>query len=436
MRKLSYFHSAMVALMFAFAMTSCSSDDDKPDTPAEPEQPEETYHYDLTVTIGKHGGMASQETHLTMSVPSLSDPNTTIDFNGKGVEITDYTIESIYDGKYMYQVPTTEDRFAKLQIIQKQNKDKQELNVIRERPFGTNTYAARKYTHAWLNENTLVVMAANGTADKIVWTKLNTDDMTIINEGTLPLTVAEGFETFTTSGLLTYRKSDNKLFYFYYSKKGSGRTASKESFFHIAIINPETMAVEREIVNKEASEMQGSAYGELMQNFMFFDDQENLYLSAFSSVNKKNIGKLLRIKKGEYDFEAGYNAFPDALGKIVSVLYIGNGKALAYSGDASIGTGIQDVAYYYSIVDLNAKTATRIKYNGVDLPYSAGSFSQRAVYNAKESKAYFGVSNDEGETVYVYDVATGAVTKGLSIAPGYYFDQIRLVQDEKSTDKK
>ena len=117
MRKLSYFHAAIATLLLAFAFTSCSSDDDdNKKKPEEPAQPEVTYHYDLTVTVGKHGGMASQETHLTMSVPSLSDPNTTVDFKGNGIEITDYTIENIYDNKYMYQVPTSEDRFAKLQI--------------------------------------------------------------------------------------------------------------------------------------------------------------------------------------------------------------------------------------------------------------------------------------------------------------------------------
>ena len=36
-----------------------------------------------------------------------------------------------------------------------------------------------------------------------------------------------GWETFTTSGILSYRKSDNKLFYFYYNKKGSGHTDRK-----------------------------------------------------------------------------------------------------------------------------------------------------------------------------------------------------------------
>ena len=428
MKKLSIFHSAMVALMFTFAFTACSSDDDDNNgtttQPEQPAQPEVTYHYDLTVTVGKHGGMASQETHLTLSVDSLTNPNMTVNFEGNGIEITDYTIENIYDAKYMYQVPTTADRFAKLQL--KNNR----LNVIRERPFQTNTYDSRKYTHAWLNDSTLLVMAANGDANKIIWTKLNSNTMAILSEGELNFSVADGFETFTTSGLLTYRKADNKLFYFFYGKKGSGRTATKESNFHVAVINPETMAVEQNNLSPMTAEMQGSAYGELMQNFMFFDDNDNLYLSVFSKVGSQNIGSLLRIKKGEFNFEDGYNAFPDAKGKIVSVLYIGSGKALAYSGDAALGTGIQDPAYYYSIVDLTAKTATPIKYNGDELPYSAGSFSQRAVYNAKENRAYFGVSNADGETIYVYDVATGNVTKGLSIAPGYYFDQIRLVQND------
>ena len=174
----------MAALMMTAAFVSCSTDDD--DNGTGPDVTPVSTHYDLTVTAGKHGGMASQETHLTLSVASLSDPNTTVDFAGKGVEITDYTIENIYDKKYMYQVPTTGDRFVKLQL--KDNK----LSVIRERPFGTNTYAPRKYTHAWLNDNTLVIMAANGTTDKIIWTKLNTDDMTIVKEGQLTLSVAEG----------------------------------------------------------------------------------------------------------------------------------------------------------------------------------------------------------------------------------------------------
>jgi hypothetical protein len=371
--------------------------------------------------------MAKSETHVTLSVASLNNPDSTITFDGKGVEITDYTIESIYDNEFMYQVPSSKDRFSKLQL-----KDNN-LTVVQEQKFDQNTYAPRNYTHAWLDKNTLLIMSTTDDHTKVIWTKLNTKDMSIIAEGSLDdIKVAEGYNVLTTSGIVAYRKSDNKLFYFFYNKKetsGSNKT-SNEPYFRIAVINAETMAVENEIVNTEAEQCTASAYGELLQNTIFFDENDNLYISCFSKVSKKNIGSLLRIKKGEFNFEEGYNAFPasEAKGKLLTVQYLGNGKVLAYSGDNAAGTGIQDPAYYYSIIDINAKTATRLQYNGEDIAYSAGSFSQRSVYNAKENKAYFGVSNETENRIYIYDVATGNVSLGSKLATGVYFDQIRFFE--------
>lgn len=420
MKKLSFLHSLMAVLMITAAFTACSEDDDNGTSGSS-----KGAHYDLTITVGKHGGMAKTETHVTLSVASLSDHDTTITFDGKGVEITDYTIESIYDDEFMYQVPSSMDRFSKLQL--KNN----ELTVVQEQRFDKNTYTPRNYTHAWLDKNTLLIMSTSEDHTKVIWTKLNVKDMSIINEGTVDgIKVAEGYNVLSTSGLLTYRKSDKKLFYFYNNKgltSGSNKSTN-EPFFRIAVINPETMAVEQEIINSEAAQMQGSAYGELLQDFIFFDKDDNLYLTAFSTKSKKNYGQLLRIKNGEYDFEKGYNAFPDTKGKILTIQYLGGNKALVYSGDNAVGTGIQDVAYYYSIVDLDTKQATRLQYNGEDIAYSAGSFSQRSVYNAKENKAYFGVSNDTENRIYIYDVATGNVSLGSKLATGVYFDQIRFFE--------
>ncbi|MBE6247700.1 MAG: hypothetical protein E7106_00380 [Prevotella sp.] len=421
MKKISFFHSALAALALTVAFTSCSKDDENNDsTPPTPVTP---YHYDLTVSVGNHGGMGQdKQGHLTMSVASLSNPQTTITFVGSGSEITDYTMEAIYKGKYLYQVPVSADRFSKLQF--KNNK----MQVIQEQKFKENTYSSRNYTHAWINDNTLVIMASNGDNNKIIWTKLNTDDMSILAEGELAIPEKSGYTVLTTSGLLAYRKSDNKLFYFYYWKTKK-RNGVVEPNFHIAVVNPATMALEEDIVNSEGEQMQGSAYGELLQNTIFFDENDNLYLSAFNDVDGKNIGRLLRIKKGEKNFEAGYNAFPEAKGKLVSVMYLKDGKVLAYSGDAAAGTSIGSVAYYYSIIDVNTKKVTRLAYNGTEIPYSSGSFSQRAVYNSYENKGYFGVNTADEQAIYIYDVATGAVTKGASLAAGYYFEQIRIVED-------
>ncbi len=427
MKKLSIFYSLLTALLLSISFTSCSDDDENTIIPEpEPEPvPEVTYHYDLTVTAGNHGGMSKDKSHITLGVASLSDANATLSFEGTGAEITDYTMECIYDNKYIYQVPVSNDRFSKL--LFKDNK----MQVVQEQKFVKNTYKARNYTHTWLKDNTLLIMATDGEHKKVIWTKLNAEDMTIIAEGELTITVAEDYNVLTTSGIVAYRKSDNKLFYFYYNKKetsGSNKSTN-EPFFRIAVINPETMAVEQEIINKEAAQTTASAYGELLQQTVFFDENDNLYISCFNSVSKKNIGCLPRIKNGEFDFEAGYNAFPEAKGKLLTVQYLGNGKVLAYSGDAEAGTSIGSVAYYYSIINVNTKSSTRLAYNGAEIGLSSGSFSQRSAFNSKENKVYFGVNTETEQCIYIYNVATGAVTKGSNIAAGYYFDQIRILED-------
>ena len=393
------------------------------------------HHFDLTVTVGKQGGMGRDVTTIMQSRTTL-DGGPTVDFKNMGAEINaDYSMEMILKGKYYYQVPVSADRFVKLQFVN--NK----MEVVQAQPFVENTYNTRQYCHAWTSDNTLLIMAANGDKNAIVWTKLNTDDMSIISEGTLSLQVADGYDSFTTSGILAYRESDNKLFYFYYCKKGSGRTAKNEPNFHIAVIDANTMAVEQDIINSEANEMAGSAYGELLQQTTFFDEKGNLYLVAFSDTEIGEEGKLLRISKGNYNFDAGYNGFPNSDGKLLTTQYLGNGKVFTYSRNDALteddGKGgtrkanqIDSYSHYYSVIDLNANTRTRMAVNGSDIDYSSGRFSQRSAFDRGAGKVFFGVNTQNAAPcVYVYDVATGAVTKGVDVAEGYYFEQIRLVED-------
>lgn len=429
-----YLLSFAVLMMAMSLTTACSSDDDD-DTPA-PQPEVETiypYHFDVTVTLGQQGGMGRSVTTIMHSVDSLTG-STVINFKGEGGEINaTYSMETILRGKYYYQVPFSADRFTKFRF------ENDQVKVVQEQKFQTNTYTTRNYCHAWINDSTLIVMAANGDKNAIVWTKLNTNDMRILSEGTLGISVGEGWETFTTSGVLAYRQSDDKLFYFYYNKKGTGRKATKEKFFHVVTINATTMAVEQDIVNSEANEPAGSAYGELLQQTVFFDENDHLYLAAFNDTDAGETGKLLRIRKGERNFEAGYDGFPNSDGKLLTVQYLGNGKVFAYSrhDDSELGTAIDSYAHYYSVIDLNAKTRTRMAFGGQDIPYSSGRFSQRSAYVAKESKLYFGVNTETAQPcIYVYDVKTGTVSKGANIAEGYYFEQIRMVEDDSYTVTK
>ncbi|MDE6765629.1 MAG: hypothetical protein K2J52_04860, partial [Duncaniella sp.] len=62
--------------------------------------------------------------------------------------------------------------------------------------------------------------------------------------------------------------------------------------------------------------------------------------------------------------------------------------------------------------------------------YSGGRLSSRLAY--VNHKSYIGVdAKDTNPQIYIYDVATKTTIKGASMASGYYFEQIRVVEDVK-----
>lgn len=422
MRKIKFLLASFMSLFLAFGMTSCSDDDD-PDQPDDPTIIQD-YHFDLWVALDRHGGMGRDVQTLVRSVNSLESDQPEITFQGTGTEVNSLlSLETILKGAYYYQVPVSGDRFAK--YIIRDNK----VEVVKERRFQTNTYATRKYTHAWINDNTLVIMAANGDATKIVWTKLNADDMTIIDEGTLDVKMPEGGELFTTSGILTYRASDNKLFYFYFAKQ-SGRRGKRVTPMMTAVINPATMAVESDTPCFLDCEMVGTAYGELLQTTTFIDGNNNLYIACVTEdANGKEHSHLLKIPANSTSFDQSYDGFT-AGGKLISVMYVGDNKVVAYARDDEAGTDIDSFSHYYAVIDVNTKTSTPISYNGQRLAYSSGRFSSRMAY--VNHKAYIGVDADgQKPQIYIYDVTKNQTTLGATMASGYYFEQIRVVEDVK-----
>ncbi len=456
MKKFRFMLSAFLLMALSAGFVACSDDDDPkqdPDptptptpTPEPDKADDKTYHFDLFLTIGKHGGMSSKNSCIVRSVSSLAADQGVISITGVGTELAAkaYSMESITKGKYYYQVPYSADRFTKYEITE------EGIKIVQEQPFVKNTYKCRQYSYAWLNDNTLVIMAADGDKTHILWTKLNTDNMSIIDEGTLSLEVdtANGFELFTTTGILTYREADNKLFYFYFNKISSSgsnqlRTTDEENF-HVAVINAETMAVEHDSKSPVKAEMAGTAYGELLQNITMFDEAGNLYISAFREEDDNaNAGPamLLRINAGENEIDPSYNGFQNGDGKLLTVQYLGNNKAFIYSrndeapavttaeGKTIKPTAIDGYSHYYSILDLNTGYATRMSYNGKLLEYSGGRFSQRSI--VLNGKVYFATNTleDENSIIYIYDIDTQKVEKGAEVEGTHFFDVIRAVED-------
>ena len=116
---------------------------------------------------------------------------------------------------------------------------------------------------------------------------------------------------------------------------------------------------------------------------------------------------------------------------MLTIQYLANGKALAYSRDNSKGVKIDSVSHFYTIIDLATGERQRVSCSGVDLPYCGGRFSQRSVVVG--DKAYIGCTEGEGETdnprIYIYDIPTGEVTMGLQLSKGFCFDILRVIED-------
>ena len=433
MKNYKFVLRAFMALVMAASFTACS-DDDTP-TGGEEEPVVETHNFDIIVSIGEHGGMNQSEGTIIRRVNALTADQPMIDFTGKGVDITGtYTLEAITKGKYYYQVPESADQFVKFEIVA----DNQAPVVVARQPFKTVTYKQRNYTHAWLDDNTLLIMAANGDKNKIVWTKLDANDLSIIAEGTLDLTFKNAkAKMFSTSGILTYREADKKLFYFY-TEKESARKAYPG--IYTAVLNPSTMQIETTHESLVAEEMAGSAYGELLQNIVVYDETGTMYMACLSASEAGgDDGYLLRIKPGQTEFDPTYNGYKNPDGKLLTLQYLGNGKAFIYSRNDRVPnpenpdkflSGVSDYIQYYSILDMNTGVRTRLQYEGQDIPYSAGRFAQRSV--VVDGKVYFGVSTKEATNpcIYIYDIESGKVEKGVEISQGFYFDMIRVMDAE------
>ena len=79
-------------------------------------------------------------------------------------------------------------------------------------------------------------------------------------------------------------------------------------------------------------------------------------------------------------------------------------------------------------MDLTTDQKEEFTYNGEKLPYSSGTFSQRSLVTT--NKVYIGVNPKTSEPcVYIYDIKTGKTEKGLTIAEGYGFDRIVLIDN-------
>lgn len=414
---------------------------DNPDGPDNPDNPDnpglelDSGPFDLYVCAVKHGGMGQNKNGtFVIRVGDLSDAHPMVDFQGRGIDITqNYTMESITRGGYYYQVPQeATGGFVKFHI-ERDVADNQTIVVDAERPFKQNTYYPRKYTHAWLDKGATILIVGTDADHKIVyWSKLAESDLMVKEEGTLDIPIPAGYETLSTSGLLTVRPTDGKLFYIYLTKPASD---DEKPATHVAVIDPSGMKIIEDNMVPEAvmEETVSAAYGELMQTLITYDEAGNMYVAGMVTIGDTKYGVLRRIKSGEVTFDPDWNGFPNPEGRLLTVQYLGNGKILAYSRDETLGTKIDSRSHFYTIINLSDCSRKRVAFNGVDLPYCSGRYSQRTAVHGMW--AYIGITEgdceDDYPRIYLYHIPTDTLYEGIKLSKGFCFDIIRVMSSDE-----
>ncbi|WP_108822181.1 hypothetical protein [Dysgonomonas sp. Marseille-P4361] len=419
MKTMKFYFPFLVLLFISSFFISCSDDDTDP---IDPITPVATTHFDIWMTTDSYGG-GGHVARVVQSVESIENEDE-ISFKGEGVDVTaKLFMENIIKGQYYYQVPQEKDRFGKYKITAKG------IEVIAEIPFEKNTLKDRRFAHAWINDKVLALMAANGDASKVIWIKVDTERMVILSEGELNLpALAEGGK-FSTSGIAAYRKEDNKIIYTYCNN-------NDKTHFYAAFVNADDMSVETVITEDRAEQMGATAYGEMAMSKSFFDSNGNYYLVCASRLkgsdneySTQQYGSILRINRGSKDFDKSYLGFQGkdySRGKIITIDNLSSDKVLLYIQDPThTGAPGWGANYncYYAVLDLKTDNLTEL-----DLPYSEGTISQRTI--VLKDKVYIGVNPEkEKQAIYIYDIKTGNLKKGLTIQDGFYFQRLVMIEN-------
>lgn len=447
--------TAFFAVAMSAGFVSCSEEGG----PKQPEVNTDDYHFDLLMSVGGTTGMSTTGVTSALirsvKVSEVEDSTFVISMQGQGADITEtLNAESVIKGAYYYEAaPRKNTWYGKYQIGNT-------ISTLSRYEFDEITFLDRQYAHAWTSDNTLVLLGADRSVSSrgsnpaltntIQWARLiDGSALTLEDEGTLDLTTATedlkegGLTAFSTSGLAAYRKSDNTIIYAFIDK--ATKNAMKGVF--VAFIDAATMEIKNVAVDETVDEMSGTAYGELQQDKMFFDENSNLYIPCGTKIegaaySSAQTSKVLRIKNGAYEFDKTYEGGASIFkSKIIAADYLGNGKAIIYVTDpvnsglcndlltsTSKEWGQNAFNGLYYIYDINNCTISTIP--GLPTAGNCGTFADRVtVFNGK---AYIGVFPEEPapSRIYVYDPATGKATAGAKIESGYYFNRVSVLANK------
>jgi len=383
--------SALLSIMLLAGLLSC-----KKDKEASPGAPSD---YAIWLQLGSWPNTAQ----YVVGVSDLTKGS--VSLKGNGAEVTSKADYGILPHNGYYYYPSTSANFGKFTKFEFTGN---QLSVVKEVPF---TYQSSVGNSAWIDDNTLILVGENGDRNKLLYSIVDANTLSIKNgEFSLP-PVPDGYKYYVGGNL---EFSNGKLYMAY--SYGVDWPGTSEPGVNVAVINYPDMTVNNVI---ESTDANGEGGANMWMPTSGKDESGNIYMMFFPkwSTSTTSPSKIFKISNGATTFDASYTFdVGAALGEATEGFwYIGKNKAIVKYLDSKISSVDSETEHYrkFALVDLGSKSIIK----KLDIPADKGSMLQNVMVD--EEKVYV-VANDLNGKDYVWNVntSTGEATAGLEIEGG------------------
>lgn len=388
---------AAAALACATLFSGCDSDSD----PA-PDQIDETqYNYLMALSL------PTTDSYPFHTLKSVSSGTADI---AESQEIPNLPYNVLVTAKDGYVYLNSEQKLTKYAVG--------EDGLLQDMGSVANLGISGGPVYEFLDGNRMLISSgprANSTGN-FNYQIINIETMTEVGNGSISLPVTGTTSTAVPSA---YILRDGKIFV-PYIHTNSDYEAYDEA--PVAIFNASTMAYEKTIYTSKTASL-----GYSVVSSHAIDEKGDLYLASCNSnywgVNESLPSGIVRIKSGQTEFDDSYffNLTEKFNGNHTGgMLYVGNGKAIVQVFRSDLITKYKDyqngfVIEYYE-VNLETKATKK-------LAIPLAKYPRRAMALLQDGKAaIIGNTQNEGNNVYIYDPATGNVTKGLEYKGTEYIE--------------
>ncbi|PTS94487.1 hypothetical protein DBR11_23245 [Pedobacter sp. HMWF019] len=328
----------------------------------------------------------------------------------------------VKDGCY-YHLNRKTKSFAKYSLQENQIKETASVPL---KDFAIENYY-------WIGQDSLLLVGLDTeNFSQVRSVLIQSDKMTLIKAADLDIPRPSGVFNSTFVGFVERKEKELFIGYTYHQRLSPSNYTTSDTMYVAVLKYPELTLL------KIDKDMRSTYPGgtNLIQSYSFEDEQRNFYFMTCPGIALGNRPDLptaiFRIKAADDTLDKNY--FLDISGSVIGnhaygIWYLGGQKAIIRSERKDLFKGLSDhystAHFEFYLLDLASKRVIR----KLDLPLDKG--TRRECVIVKNGVAYIAVnSTKEGNFIWLYDLATGTLKKGLELAGDTDFimriDQLNL----------